>query len=105
MSTWSRKATIWIPAVLIAGALLVTVAWPVLDPRGGDISIVYPFDGSVFPPEIISPTVWWEDGSPHADRWRVTISLDDAGEVATAEVDERFWTPDAQLNQGGDPRE
>ena len=97
MSTWSRKATIWVPAVLIAGALLVTVAWPVLDPRGGDLSIVYPFDGSVFPPEIISPTVWWEDASPHADRWRVTIRLDDAGEVASADVDERFWTPDAQL--------
>ena len=97
MSEWSRKATIGIPAVLIAGALLVTVAWPVLDPRAEDLSIVYPFDGSVFPPEIVSPTLWWDDVSPHADRWRVTISFDDGGSNVRADVDDRYWTPDAQL--------
>ncbi len=97
MSEWYRKATIGIPAVLIAGALLVTVAWPVLDPRAEDLSIAYPFHGSVFPPEIVSPTIWWDDVSPHADRWRVTISFDDGGSNVRADVDDRYWTPDAQL--------
>ena len=97
MSAWSRKATIGIPAVLIVGALLVTVAWPWVDPWAEDLSVIYPFDGAVFPPEIIAPTVWWEDASPHADRWRITISFDDGGSNVRADVDDRYWTPDAQL--------
>lgn len=37
----------------------------------GKISIQYPRDEAMFPPEIIAPTFKWEDGTEGVDRWVV----------------------------------
>jgi len=60
----------------------------------GQVSIAYPFEGSTFPPEIIAPTVWWEDGNSKAGAWRVTVNFADDAEPVVASTDTNMWTPD-----------
>ena len=43
------------------------------------ITVDYPLDGSVFPPEFISPTFLWHDSDTRADTWLVTIGFANAG--------------------------
>jgi Flp pilus assembly protein TadD len=41
------------------------------------ITIDYPLDGSVFPPEITPPTLLWRDDSGSAKRWVIEVSFSD----------------------------
>jgi len=50
-----------------------------VDPR---VTIDYPLEGSVFPPEIVAPTVLWHDPAPDADLWLFDVSFEtDTGHV------------------------
>ena len=84
--------------VLIA---LITVTFlfikPLLLPRRGAVSISYPFDGSVFPPEIVSPTIWWEDGDSDANRWHVSVEFEGEHDPIDVDVDTTSWAPDSAL--------
>jgi tetratricopeptide (TPR) repeat protein len=63
------------------------------------ITIDYPLDGSIFPPEIIPPTFIWRDAAENSTRWRIDIAFGDgsaaihaqsAGErLALGEIDPR----------------
>ncbi len=63
------------------------------------ITIDYPLDGSIFPPEITPPTFIWRDAADNATRWRIDIAFADgsaemhlqsAGErLAIGEIDAR----------------
>ncbi len=41
------------------------------------LAIDYPADGSIFPPEIISPTFLWRDASASATLWKIEVSFHD----------------------------
>ena len=43
----------------------------------GPISVDYPTEGSLFPPDIIAPTFQWRDPEPSATAWRVDITFAD----------------------------
>jgi tetratricopeptide (TPR) repeat protein len=60
----------------------------------GQVSIAYPFEGSTFPPEIIAPTVWWEDGNSKANAWRVTVEFKSGADPVVTSTDTNMWTPD-----------
>lgn len=63
------------------------------------ITIDYPIDGSIFPPEITPPTFIWRDDAPSATRWRIEVAftdgstgmrVDSAGErMSIGEIDPR----------------
>jgi len=57
----------------------------------GRLTLLYPFDGSLFPPEFPPPTFRWEDPSPGADTW--TIAVDFADGRLTASVRAKEWRP------------
>jgi|CZKR01.1.fsa_nt_gi Flp pilus assembly protein TadD len=50
-------------------------ALPASQPR--KITVDYPLDGSVFPPEITPPTFLWRDASESAKRWVIGVSFGD----------------------------
>jgi hypothetical protein len=50
------------------------------------ITIDYPLDGSVFPPEITPPTFLWHDVSETAKRWVVDVSFADRSDGIRVEV-------------------
>ena len=43
------------------------------------ITIYYPLEGSVFPPEITAPTFLWRDPDPRAAAWTIDIEFHDGG--------------------------
>lgn len=91
----------------------------------GPLTVDYPLDESIFPPEIVSPTFLWHDPDERADSWLVDVSVDDsehlyvlsagrppaAGPIDPACIAEsneiykptpyqasaRSWTPDAEV--------
>ena len=89
------------------------------------ITVDYPEEGSIFPPEFIPPTFLWHDASPDAVAWRVDVEFSDGslamhlpvcgeppqvGEIdprciaetnklpvlSPQEASAQVWTPDAQ---------
>jgi len=56
-------------AVLGAGALFVAGR------RHQPITVDYPLDESVFPPEFPPPTILWRDASPKATVWTIDVSF------------------------------
>jgi hypothetical protein len=68
-------------------------------PAPAGVTIDYPKEGSVFPPDFAAPTFLWHDGGQRADRWNVEwvfanggASLRtpvDAGEPPKGEIDPR----------------
>lgn len=44
------------------------------DARGA-LTVDYPFDGSIFPPEILAPTFLWHDDSQGTDAWLVDVAF------------------------------
>lgn len=57
------------------------------------LTIVYPLDGAVFPPEIAAPTFRWEVGRIEADGWRVTFEFHGEEAPKSFECDAAEWTP------------
>jgi tetratricopeptide (TPR) repeat protein len=51
---------------------------------GASITVDYPEDGSVFPPEITPPTFIWRDEAASAKAWRVEITFADGAQPVHA---------------------
>jgi tetratricopeptide (TPR) repeat protein len=106
----------WLGCVVTLGSLAVlltvhrlsgqrTAQEAVLPPAGNpaSISIDYPADGSLFPPDFAPPTFLWRDPDERAASWRVEIALSDgspsvvalaAGErMQIGEIDPRCVAP------------
>ncbi len=60
--------------VAVVGAAVYFVAWQ----RPRPITVDYPLDESVFPPEFPPPTVLWRDASPRASVWAIDVSVGQA---------------------------
>ena len=70
----------------------------------GKITIDYPLNGSVFPPEITSPTFLWHDASGTAQHWVVEVSFaDHSGDIrvqtAGEQMQRREIDPFSRLSQ------
>ena len=63
---------------LVCGAVLTPSSGREPAPRASQperLTIDYPLDGSLFPPEITPPTFLWHDPSETAKRWVVEVSF------------------------------
>jgi len=43
--------------------------------QAAEITVDYPIDGSIFPPEMVAPTFLWHDDSPQTGRWLIDVAL------------------------------
>ena len=73
---------------------------PGIPPVRGQLTITYPLDGTMFPPEIVPPTFRWEDTDSATNRWSLEVELAGlAGPGGSPEesidcvVDAPEWTP------------
>ncbi len=73
------------PLVAAGGALVALAAASALlvGRRPGPITVDYPLEGSLFPPDFAAPTVLWRDASPRARVWTIDVSF---GEGAAASL-------------------
>lgn len=58
----------------------------------GQLTISYPLDETLFPPEIVAPMVTWEDTTEEIAEWQVLVRFND-GESMRATVTEPEWRP------------
>jgi len=61
----------------------------------GRLTIDYPLDETVFPPEIVAPTFRWTDSNPAADTWVVSLRFADGGAPMSFLAHAAEWTPRA----------
>ena len=59
-----------------------------------DLQIMYPFDGALFPPEIVTPRFWWHDENPGVEKWRISFEFKDKEGSLVEYADTSQWTPD-----------
>ncbi len=59
------------------------------------IDIIYPYDGTVFPPESLPPTFAWSSDRADVNRWLLSAAFDE-GEPFETEVRGTQWTPDEE---------
>ncbi|MHC4437739.1 MAG: hypothetical protein ACYS3S_10295 [Planctomycetota bacterium] len=60
------------------------------------LTIHYPLDETLFPPEIVSPTFRWEDGNSKSNMWLLNIKLRDSDAPMNVITRESEWTPQQQ---------
>ncbi|MFH1438779.1 MAG: tetratricopeptide repeat protein [Pseudomonadota bacterium] len=100
-------------ALVLAAALLVTLwtrmkkpgrsvadrvlaAFEKQEPPYQGLTIGYPQDETLFPPDIAAPTFTWKDRSEKSDTWLVSVRFQDDGDGKSAMhhvADEPSWTP------------
>jgi len=61
-----------------------------------ELSIIYPFDGSLFPPEIASPTFRWNDKTG-ANSWILHFEFQDTNESLEVQTATMEWTPQGDI--------
>jgi tetratricopeptide (TPR) repeat protein len=69
-------------------------------PEGTMVQIVYPRDGTLFPPEIAPPTFRWEDENAEASIWLIRIEFGNGEAPISCLSRERRWVlapPDWEL--------
>jgi Flp pilus assembly protein TadD len=54
------------------------------------VTIDYPLDGSIFPPEITPPTFLWRDGSGRANNWMIEFSFADRSKIRVETAGEGY---------------
>jgi Flp pilus assembly protein TadD len=115
-STLNRTGVILLILCAIVAAVSMLGEHAVAQPKSGQgaspahlasITIDYPLDGSIFPPEITPPTFIWRDPAENAARWRIEIAFADGsarmvvqspGErLAMGEIDPRCVSPTNEL--------
>ena len=60
---------------------------------GSSVRILSPFDGTVFPADIRSPEIRWEDYDPQNKVWLIQVSVPEAPPAVEAFTEDRQWTP------------
>ena len=80
------------PDQAVAGLLEVPEAQ-----SSGGLSISYPQNGTIFPPEIAPPTFHWTDSVSDADTWKIMIGLPDADKNTPYISKNNAWKPGKRL--------
>jgi len=63
---------------------------------GETLLITNPYNGSLFPPEIASPTVTWTDGDPRSRFWLVSFKFENGRKPLFILTNKRSYTPEKQ---------
>jgi len=66
------------------------------NPDIGGVRMVYPQDGTLFPPEIVPPLFRWEDPNSPAALWLVRVEGGDGQFFVQRLIREKQWMPDAR---------
>jgi tetratricopeptide (TPR) repeat protein len=93
-----RKTTVIIAVCVLGAAVLIgAILFSLPGGSGKKLSIIYPYDRSLFPPEIAPTEFSWSDGASGAEAWRIRFDFEDGGKSLTAWSDSIAWVPDPKL--------
>ena len=63
----------------------------------GRLTIEYPLDDTLFPPDIVPPRFRWKDGHADCDTWLITIRFEDDKEDMSLLARATRWAPEAAV--------
>ena len=86
---WIKIGSIIVFATILVVAVIYLLG---LNSSVKDLSIIYPYDKTIFPPDIASPTFRWDDKTSAA-RWTVFIEFQDSENPLAFQIDAKEWTP------------
>ena len=94
---------------LIGSGLLLVAGWGIQAAANhstalAGITVNYPKDGSIFPPDFVPPTMEWRDSEPRAKYWGIEFDFSDGAAAVQGEVAGRAAADRADrraLRQGG----
>ncbi len=92
----TRYALVAVAVVLVAAVALAvagSVSASVSAAAEGLLNITYPQEGTLFPPEIVAPTVVWKDKSEGVDRWSILVRSPASDQVLRFSTDTAHWRP------------
>jgi len=81
-------------AALLAILAVLTALTAVFMPAVKPLVVLYPFDDSLFPRDMASPTFFWKDDAVGISNWSVKVDFAGDGKAITARTDTTAWTPD-----------
>jgi tetratricopeptide (TPR) repeat protein len=95
--------------VILLPGLLMALAASASDGAAAAITVDYPEEGSIFPPEITPPTFLWRDGAKGVALWRIDVAFaDGAAAIHTTSQGERVRIgridPDCVADTNAPPR-
>ena len=64
------------------------------DAQYNSLTIRYPLNQTLFPPEIVPPTFRWEDANSASDTWLITFKFQDDNRRMNFLIQETQWTPE-----------
>ena len=77
--------------VMLAGASGLQAASPKrtepVPAHAGAITVDYPLEGSIFPPDIVAPTFLWRDSADASARWRIDVAFSDGSPALQLDTD------------------
>jgi len=59
-----------------------------------DIRILYPFDGTLFPPDLAPPLFRWQAAKAEADGWQLSFQFQDGSPSLSATAGTNEWRPE-----------
>ncbi len=92
--------TFGIAGIALVAAVVLAAGFFLFGPGNepaAPLTIRYPYDGSLFPPEIAPTTFVWRDIDSGANAWRIRIEFADGGNAVTGRSSTTEWTPPAAL--------
>jgi len=75
-----RKAAAILSGVAAIVLLVAVFGCDLFGTGQGAIDVVYPADGSIFPPDFVAPTFLWRDKDSEANHWAIEITGKQGGE-------------------------
>ncbi len=87
-----KKVILSFTTLIIIGVVYFFIQKNSSDNNPQSLTIVYPFNNSVFPADITAPGFVWQDQNEKVNKWKVTISVSEQ-ELLTAETSTLNWRP------------
>ena len=72
-----KRVVSW--AIFVALAMLSAAAGADSKSSAGALTIDYPLDGSIFPPDFAAPTFLWRDEDPGVTNWTIEVQFAGGG--------------------------
>lgn len=61
------------------------------------IAILYPGNGTIFPPEIPAPLFQWKDTLNHENKFKICLSTENGKDIITQSINGTSWSPDSAI--------
>jgi len=87
---------IWLIFFRQPGREIIVAEWRKNRQLHANLTFVYPLNGTLFPPEIVSPTIIWKEETENIKRWYITVETDSNDEIISLFTEQQKWKPNAE---------